>query len=336
MAKKPPENGVAPERGAPEAEPTLPLDTPEAPAAPEAPAEPKVGNVRLSTQIKGDAVIDLEDDPTAPVAPAPAAPAATPAAPAKADKLKAWRLADGKVNEDKLIEDVEPYYAAGQEIIGLIQAEPEVRKAVWAAQKKRGIKLSEDQEKEIAPPPAPVKPAMTREDMHREYLRLWATPDGGPAAEELMQGWLLEQKFGPKIAEADRVAQETKARNESDAKARAENAADAALRAEFTTAAKKYDGVLAIEGTEVVWRDQTCMDTFNALAARYKAAPVEELLEWTLAKLGRLQVEPEPTGGRPTPRIASKGPAAPARKKPEAGMVSLRVSTPSLRVEDEE
>ena len=85
----------------------------------------------------------------------------------------------------------------------------------------------------------------------------------------------------------------------------------------------------------MVWTDKEVMDDFNDLAKRYPAAPVEELLQWTLSRKGRLQVEPEPTN-RPQPRLASRAAPGPAKKKLAPGMVGLRVSVPSLRVEGDD
>jgi len=356
MAKKPPSNGVAPDRDAPEAEPTLPLETTaeapealEAPEAPATPAEPKVGKVRLTTQIKQDEVIDLEPEAGVPppakagAAPAAATPPPPPAAqPAKPDKLKPWRMADGKLDEDKFIAETEHFVGAGREIVDLMNGEPEVRKAVWAAQKKRGVKLAPEIEAELAPP-KPVGPAdltvpnpklegVPQAQVEAEYVKLYQ--QGQPAkAELLMHKWVVAND--PEVVEAKRVAADMKARTEADTKAKTEAQADAALRAEFATAAKKFDGVLAVEGNEVVWTDAEVMEDFNDLAKRYPAAPVEELLQWSLSRKGRLQVEPEPTN-RPTPRLTSRAAPGPAKKKLEPGKVSLRVSVPSLRVEGDD
>lgn len=317
-----------------------------APAAPVVAPEPTPGEVKpesgkVKLNIKtSQEVVEVEPSETVETAvPVAATVAATPAAPvesAKPDPLKPWRMSDGKLDEAKVAkdrEDITPWIMAGQEAVALFNEDPDVKRAVLAAQKKRGRQLTAEEEAVIVPPAPAVKPR-TEEDVRKEYLNLYRSgkPDDIRKAEDLWMDWRLDQRFGPKIAEAEKQAAEGKAYRESQEKDRIARAESIQMAKEWGAAAKKYDGILKMSNGEPEWLDKAVADIFIPLATKYPQESVDELMSWTLAKLGRLQVEPEPNTA-PRPRIQTRTAAAPVTDKKQRdeearkdGKVTLKIS----------
>ncbi len=237
------------------------------------------------------------------------APAA-PIAPDKPDRLARFRK-DKAIDEDALAAEVEQLENAAKtvsHIDSMIREDPELRIAYWKSLDKKGqlppeYKAQLDAAVRPAAPVVPEKPERTEQEVREEARKMLAA--GREEDAVILLQSLAVDPIAKKLAAIEAGLNAEAQRREQAQRKMAEQVNQDRVLGELQRLATKHPTLMKKTGNGIEFLDKA----FQAELARCAKGmgfeqPLDEVADYALFKLGRLQAKPPPAAKKPAHKPA--------------------------------